>query len=229
MVYLIIDHVRIDIYPQNHCVIKNGIKYKPWASLDKIFQEWLSTPSLQFANEFVWAPSNSYALKHSNGINTFPSGMSTVGCLLWFLSLKYSLCSWALLISHLVSFCVKCRICHVFTGYLDVSGRCDPGSLCSSIWCTQKHCPVHVDTLSRQGNGARSAAIRTVTCGVTETVYLRQVHTIFQSLSDWLCHTLKHSQDICSQYQNCAYPFGSITCPPTNAVCRPKSCATATS
>ena len=72
MVYLIIDHVRIDIYPQNHCVIKNGIKYKPWASLDKIFQEWLSTPSLQFANEFVWAPSNSYALKTFQWNQHFP-------------------------------------------------------------------------------------------------------------------------------------------------------------
>ena len=114
-----------------------------------------------------------------------------------------------LIYRNLLVACVKCHICPwcSFTGCWYGARRCDPGSHCWSIWSIQEHCPAPVDTLSRHRNGTRLAAFWTAMCDITGTKCLHHGHPLMQSLSDCLCHILKHFQVTCNQYRNCVQPF----------------------
>ena len=163
--------------------------------------------------DYESASCNGHALWTLVEIDTFCSLMSSAGYSLRFLKVKYSLVSgvsekhicWFIAICLSVWSAVFVTWCS-FTDCLDTR-RCDPGSHCWSILYTQKHCPGPVDTLLRYGNGAWQATFQMATCGVTGTRGLHQGHALTQSLSDCLCHILKHFQVTYNQCHNCVEPF----------------------
>ena len=124
--------------------------------------------------------------EHSSEINTIHCLMSTAGCSLGFLLVKCHLSSgvseknicWFIAICFLFVWCAACAAWCSFTSHWDVTRICNPGR-----WCTQEHCPVPMDTLSRGRYGARPTAFRMATCNVTVKSCLFQGHALMQSLS----------------------------------------------
>ena len=97
---------------------------------------------------------------------------------------------WFIAICFLFVWCAALVAWCSFTSHWDVTRICDPGRCCLSIRCTQEHCRVPMDTLSRGRFGARPTAFRMATCNVTVKSCLLQGHALMQSLSVFWAHLI---------------------------------------